>query len=152
MSRPVKRRPVDHQVVAIHLQSRPGVWMEVGEYLSLVSADGTAYRVRTGRNAPMYRPAGAFEARTKMTEFGTVVEARYVGGGTAAEPESRVRPSLDTERVLGQISRGEIWCGPDAARAIAARHEEAYGAAFTRPTAADAAWADALAGLQGGAQ
>ncbi|MFF9043292.1 hypothetical protein [Streptomyces parvulus] len=42
--------------------------------------------------------------------------------------------SPDTARVLGQIERGEIWCGPDAARAIAARAEEQYGNAWRRPT------------------
>lgn len=40
----------------------------------------------------------------------------------------------DTVRVLGQIERGEIWCGPNAARAIAARHEDQYGRAWARPT------------------
>lgn len=64
-----------------------------------------------------------------------------------------VTPTTDTERVLGQIQRGEMWCGPDAARAIAARHEKAYGAAFGRPSAEtiDAAWADALTALDGDA-
>ncbi|MET9140518.1 hypothetical protein [Streptomyces parvulus] len=46
--------------------------------------------------------------------------------------------SPDTTRVLGQIERGEIWCGPDAARAIAARAEEQYGGAWPRPTATPA--------------
>jgi len=39
----------------------------------------------------------------------------------------------DHERVLGQLERGEVWAGPSAARAIAARHEAAYGDAFGRP-------------------
>ncbi|MFF3928616.1 hypothetical protein [Streptomyces hirsutus] len=56
--------------------------------------------------------------------------------------------SPDTIRVLGQIERGEMWCGPDAARAIAARHEKAYGHVWSRPTtdsagAPAAAWVDA---------
>lgn len=66
--------------------------------------------------------------------------------------------SPDSIRVLGQIERGEMWCGPDAARAIAARAEEAYGAAWKprpvttpKPEAADVdadhAWADAVGGL-----
>lgn len=38
-----------------------------------------------------------------------------------------IRPTTDSERVLGQIERGEIRCGPDAAREIAARHQAAYG-------------------------
>lgn len=49
----------------------------------------------------------------------------------------------DTDRILGQIERGEIRVGTDAAREIAARHEAAYGAAWP----ADHAWADALTAL-----
>ncbi|MFD9763230.1 hypothetical protein ACFWXI_06760 [[Kitasatospora] papulosa] len=37
----------------------------------------------------------------------------------------------DQQRVLGQIERGEVLAGRDAARQIAARHEAAYGSAFT---------------------
>lgn len=40
-------------------------------------------------------------------------------------------PMPDHVRVLGQIERGEIRAGADAARQIAARHEAAYGHAFT---------------------
>ncbi|MFI1371294.1 hypothetical protein ACH4UY_04690 [Streptomyces longwoodensis] len=39
-------------------------------------------------------------------------------------------PTPDSERVLGQITRGEVQAGPEAARRIAIRHETAYGAAF----------------------
>ncbi|MEV4335717.1 hypothetical protein [Streptomyces sp. NPDC049590] len=39
-------------------------------------------------------------------------------------------PMRDHERVLGQIERGEVRVGPDTAREIAARHQEAYGEAF----------------------
>ena len=42
----------------------------------------------------------------------------------------QVTPSTDAERVLGQIARGELRCGPAAAREIAARHQAQYGAAF----------------------
>lgn len=74
-----------------------------------------------------------------------------------------VRHSADTVRVLGQIERGEIACGPDAARRIAARAMEAYGNAVWRTPAApapaaepvpssDEAWADALASLGGEAR
>lgn len=41
--------------------------------------------------------------------------------------------SPDTERVIGQIARGEMRCGRDAAREIAARHQEAYGNAVWGP-------------------
>ncbi|WP_030344881.1 hypothetical protein [Streptomyces sp. NRRL S-1022] len=54
----------------------------------------------------------------------------------------------DTQRVLGQIERGEIRCGRDAARAIAARHQEAYGNAVWGPApSADGTRADAVASL-----
>jgi len=61
-----------------------------------------------------------------------------------------VSSSFDTERVLGQIERGELRCGAAAAREIAARAEAAYGAAFGRRTDDDA-WADAVTSLTGGA-
>lgn len=46
-------------------------------------------------------------------------------------------PMTDTERVLGQIERGEVRAGAEAARQIATRDEEQYGAAF-RGTPAEA--------------
>lgn len=67
---------------------------------------------------------------------------------TARRHGNAIPPMQDHERVLGQIGRGELWCGPAAARAIAARHEAAYGIAFTRPaTADDSSWADALTAI-----
>ncbi len=39
----------------------------------------------------------------------------------------RMKPMTDNERVSGQISRGEVLAGPDAARAIAQRIEESGG-------------------------
>jgi hypothetical protein len=68
---------------------------------------------------------------------------------TPLTDQRRVSPSFDTERVLGQIERGELRCGPDAAREIAARAEAAYGTAFTRRTDDDA-WTDAVTALSGG--
>ncbi|MEV0525990.1 hypothetical protein AB0I66_21375 [Streptomyces sp. NPDC050439] len=41
-----------------------------------------------------------------------------------------IEQSADTERVLGQIERGEVRAGRDAAREIATKAETAYGAAF----------------------
>jgi hypothetical protein len=64
----------------------------------------------------------------------------------ARDDRRRVHPSSDTERVLGQIERGEIRCGADAAREIAARHQAAYGDTVWGPDA-DRAWVDALASL-----
>lgn len=149
MSRPVKRPLINHTEIAAQLRTQPGVWSTVGEYPSSDSAESAARRIRTSYNARMYAPAGAFEARTERTEFGAQVIARYVGTPARKPKGSTIQPMRDHERVLGQIERGEIWCGPDAARAIAARQEEAYGAAFTRPTTEnnDTAWADALAAV-----
>ncbi|MFE3126736.1 hypothetical protein ACFXHD_25310 [Streptomyces hydrogenans] len=46
--------------------------------------------------------------------------------GTCPRPTS-------AEHVLGQIARGEVRAGPDAAREIAARHQAAYGDAVWGP-------------------
>jgi len=45
-----------------------------------------------------------------------------------------VQPPSDAERVIGQIERGEVRAGADAAREIAARHMEAYGTAVWGPS------------------
>lgn len=45
-----------------------------------------------------------------------------------------IEQSTDTERVLGQIARGEVRAGRDAAREIAAKAEAAYGGAWSRDT------------------
>lgn len=67
----------------------------------------------------------------------------------------------DADRILGQIKRGEILAGPEAARRIAALHQAAYGDAVwgqakkaspapaQKPTA-DEAWTDALTVLSTG--
>ncbi|MET8978506.1 hypothetical protein ABZX85_23100 [Streptomyces sp. NPDC004539] len=83
--------PVDHRSVASRLRAQPGVWLPVGEYRNSISADGVARYIRTafvnkpGAIGRWYRPAGAYESRTSLTEDGTLVEARYVGpvGGAA---------------------------------------------------------------------
>lgn len=58
-------------------------------------------------------------------------------------------PTTDADRVLGQIQRGEIAAGPDAARRIAARHQAQYGDHVWGPDP-DTAWADALTALNEG--
>jgi hypothetical protein len=52
-------------------------------------------------------------------------------------------PPTDADRVLGRIARNEIWVGPDAARAIAARHQAAYGDVW------DDIWTEALTTTEG---
>src|SRR5690606_24736430 len=44
-------------------------------------------------------------------------------------------PMSDAQRVLGQIERGEVRAGAEAARQIAAKHQAAYGDAVWGPTA-----------------
>lgn len=75
---------VDHFAVAAVCRAKPGQWQEVGEYNSSQSADGAIHYIRTASvkspaQASAYTPAGAFETRRTLTEFGARVEARYVG-------------------------------------------------------------------------
>lgn len=51
---------------------------------------------------------------------------------TDSATKGHVRPLTDAERVQGQIERGEVRAGPEAARQIAAQHEEAYGDVWRR--------------------
>ncbi|MFB7461226.1 hypothetical protein [Streptomyces sp. NPDC056188] len=163
MSRPKKRRLIRHADVAARLRDQPGTWGEVGEYPSRKGAEDAVRRIETAYQAPVYEPAGSFEACVRGTELYSFVFARYVGDTMpapapderpAVSPAVEIPPSRDCDRVLGQIARGEVVAGPEGARRIAARHQEAYGAAVWGPAPdADAAWADALTGLTtGGAE
>jgi hypothetical protein len=86
----VRRRPnIDHKTVAANCRANPGMWQPVAEYNSSQSADGAAGYIRyattkkTTHVSP-YAPAGAFEARRTLTEFGARVEARFVGSSDDA--------------------------------------------------------------------
>jgi hypothetical protein len=86
----VRRRPnIDHKAVATACRNQPGVWQPVAEYNSSQSADGAAGYIRdattkhTHHTSP-YAPAGAFEARRTLTEYGARVEARFVGDNDTA--------------------------------------------------------------------
>lgn len=83
-SYPRSRRFIKHADVAAELRAQPGVWQHVGEWPSTSGAENAAHRIRTAHQARMYEPAGAFEARTELTEMGAKVEARYVGHRTPA--------------------------------------------------------------------
>jgi hypothetical protein len=78
------RKQIDHFAVADACRANPGVWQPVGEYNSSQSAEGAsdyisnAY-VKTSSQRSAYAPAGSFEARHTLTEFGARVEARYIG-------------------------------------------------------------------------
>ncbi|MGW0821785.1 hypothetical protein [Streptomyces sp. NPDC002845] len=151
----------NHPATAHRLYAQPGQWGTVHTYPSSVGARDAARHIRDAIGSfRVYGPPGSYETRTRPAEDGdgVLVEARYTGRTTSTPPRTNSHTPLspDTERVLGQIQRGEIRCGPDAARAIAARHEEAYGHAWPRPTTppntadadADACWAEALAGYR----
>ncbi|MEO3978835.1 hypothetical protein [Streptomyces sp. CAU 1734] len=47
--------------------------------------------------------------------------------------QGQIRALSDSERILGQIERGEVRAGPSAAREIAARHQKAYGDVWATP-------------------
>lgn len=85
MSRPVKRRYVDHTKAAARLRAHPRMWLPVGEYRARTTADGIARAIRNGvplsrtAGSSPYAPAGSFDARMDLTEFGVQVIARYIG-------------------------------------------------------------------------
>jgi hypothetical protein len=79
VSRPKARGRVDHQHAADQARQMPGQWVLAGTYGSSASAQSAALQVRNGEKAPAYRPAGAFEARTKITQDGADLWVRYVG-------------------------------------------------------------------------
>lgn len=79
-----RRNRIDHFAVAAACRATPGVWQPVGEYNSTQSAEGAASYIRsayikTSTQKSAYSPAGSFETRQALTEFGARVEARYVG-------------------------------------------------------------------------
>lgn len=79
----LKPKQVDHFTIAAICRANPGQWQDVGEYNSTDSARRSAEGIRTafvkgpGRRSA-YAPAGAFEARHELTEYGARVEARFV--------------------------------------------------------------------------
>jgi hypothetical protein len=79
-----RRTRINHFTVAAACRANPGVWQPVGEYNSSQSAEGAADYIRnayvkTSSQRSAYSPAGSFETRQALTEFGARVEARYVG-------------------------------------------------------------------------
>jgi hypothetical protein len=76
-------RRVNHAAAVAALKAQPGVWLPVGEYRNRLSADDIARRIRLGypfgshSYGTPYTPTGAYETRTRLTDDGTLVEARY---------------------------------------------------------------------------
>lgn len=80
----MRRSRIDHFAVAETCRANPGVWRTAGEYNSSQSADGAVGYIRNAMTRhpgqrSAYTPAGSFEARRVLTEYGARVEARYVG-------------------------------------------------------------------------
>lgn len=80
----MKRPQTNHTAIAAACRANPGQWQTVGEYSSTQSAHGAARYIQTAitknpKYTSPYAPAGAFEARHALTEFGAMVQARYVG-------------------------------------------------------------------------
>jgi hypothetical protein len=71
------RAVIGHELIAVQLRRRPGVWGVVQEvpFISML-----ATYISRGKYAP-YRPAGSFEATTRLEGDVHVVYARYVGAG-----------------------------------------------------------------------
>lgn len=76
-----KRLPLaNHRLRADDMRRHPGMWIEVGSYLSRQTAENVAWRVRTAYRWAYYEPAGAFETRTTPADDGTTtLYARYTG-------------------------------------------------------------------------
>lgn len=73
----------------------PGTWVLAGSYASRASAVSTALRVRTGERVPFYRPAGAYEARTELTQGGADLWIRYAAGQPADRVAADFRASVE---------------------------------------------------------
>jgi hypothetical protein len=75
-----KKRPLaNHRLRADDCRRHPHMWIEIGTYNSTQSATSTARQIRLAERLPYYTPAGAYETRVTLTDFGAVVCARYIG-------------------------------------------------------------------------
>lgn len=72
----------------------PGQWVLAGTYASSASAVAAALQVRTGEKAPGYRPAGAYESRTELTQDGADLWVRYLATSGGRGPRDDYRDSL----------------------------------------------------------
>ena len=81
MSRLARRPRADHQHAAQQARQMPRQWVLAGSYNSTQSASGAAFLIRTADHdrMPPYRPAGAFQTRTELTEDGADLYVRYIG-------------------------------------------------------------------------
>lgn len=125
MSEPTTRRT--YLLAAIRAHGRP-VTTQLAEQLMTGSPWPTTGRNTTRKDLRGLARAGALAA--------VDLDGRRFYHPTN-HPEGRPQmtyqpatPMRDHERVLGQIERGEVRAGADAARVIAAKAEASYGDAF----------------------
>ncbi|MEU1596162.1 hypothetical protein ABZ468_25715 [Streptomyces sp. NPDC005708] len=79
MSGPVNNARTDHRHAADQARQLPDQWVLAGTYGSTASAKSAARMVRAGDDKlPFYRPAGAFDTRTELTQDGTDLFVRYL--------------------------------------------------------------------------
>ncbi|MBE4790972.1 MULTISPECIES: hypothetical protein [Streptomyces] len=151
MARLPKRTRADHPQIAAQLFANPGAWGTVSVYPSRQSAFGIAGAIRRAEGTfTVYGPSGYFETRLNAVPDGTLVEARYIGRDRAPKSRSAQDASPETERAPRRNESREIRSGPDAARAIEARHEAAYGDVWHGAPASpdeDALWAEAITAI-----
>ncbi|QCX77872.1 hypothetical protein C9F11_21200 [Streptomyces sp. YIM 121038] len=85
---PSTRRPSDsdfrHADTAKKLKAQPHAWCRVQKRKKRGDAATAAYQIRNGILAA-FRPAGAFEAKSKTVNDEFFVYARYVGGASASD-------------------------------------------------------------------
>lgn len=91
MSRPQARPRADHRHAADQARQMPGQWVLAGTYASSASAGAAAIQVRTGEKVPAYRPAGAYESRTELTQDGADLWVRFL---LTSGPRDDYRDSL----------------------------------------------------------
>lgn len=77
------RAEVNHQHAAGQAREMAGQWVLAGTYGSRASAQAAAVRVRSSDRLPAYQPAGAFAARTELTEDGADLWVRYIADSAA---------------------------------------------------------------------
>lgn len=90
------RRANEWRNAARLMQERPGDWALVDEGEQFTEVGGLANQIRKGRLAA-FRPAGHFEAATRVVAGSHRVYARYVGeAGSEATPNDFGEPGTPT--------------------------------------------------------
>lgn len=114
MSGRVTRPRADHKHAAQQAREMPGQWVLAGTYASGASATSAALQVRTGERLPAYRPAGAFRARTEVTQDGADLWVCYVAASEQHTNDFRQSVAAGLTESFDDFSRRLAERGPDA--------------------------------------